>query len=368
MPGGGPSLRTLCSVSKRACDALAPLVRAFYETLNSRTSKTKLDDSAFTIADGAVQHLLSRHLFGHSKFGGIVGEEDCNVNLSETPYSVDDLIVPDEFVPLVDRTAQMIQTLSDDILPCDLYESLTVFVDPIDGTKEFSSGKGEQCSICIGFADERGRAVAGVVYRPLTDPPTYAAGARGEGYFESHLDVADPPATSGLLTSNGRISPFLVSLMEELEWERVPSGGAGNKMLLLLERKGSAYVQDRGVSRWDTCAAQACLEASGGVLIKLTSFLKGEEDEGSSYTYLSSETNLDFEEGVSRLTLYNCRPEVGMKKGDSSRIISDVSEVKPYSNLCGLFALGPEGNMVEHRRVLLAAAKAASAKNEPSYD
>jgi 3'-phosphoadenosine 5'-phosphosulfate (PAPS) 3'-phosphatase len=36
----------------------------------------------------------------------------------------------------------------------------------------------------------------------------------------------------------------------------VPSGGAGNKMMMLLEGKGCVYIQDRGVSRWDTCGAQ----------------------------------------------------------------------------------------------------------------
>ena len=46
------------------------------------------------------------------------------------------------------------------------------------------------------------------------------------------------------------ISPFIVALIKELSFDRVPSGGAGNKMLMLLEGKGAAYIQDRGVSRW----------------------------------------------------------------------------------------------------------------------
>jgi hypothetical protein len=50
----------------------------------------------------------------------------------------------------------------------------------------------------------------------------------------------------GLLTSNGTISLFLRDLMEEMKYQRVPSGGAGNKMLMLLEGKGDIYIQDRG--------------------------------------------------------------------------------------------------------------------------
>ena len=43
------------------------------------------------------------------------------------------------------------------------YEQITVFIDPIDGTQEFSSGKGEQCLVYIGFANKYGKAVAGVI-------------------------------------------------------------------------------------------------------------------------------------------------------------------------------------------------------------
>lgn len=80
---------------------------------------------------------------------------------------------------------------------------------------------------------------------PLTDPKTYAAGAASEGYAEQSLNMQSPANTRGLLTSNGSVSPFLVALMKELNYERVPSGGAGNKMLMLLEGRGSAYIQDR---------------------------------------------------------------------------------------------------------------------------
>jgi fructose-1,6-bisphosphatase/inositol monophosphatase family enzyme len=44
----------------------------------------------------------------------------------------------------------------------------TCFIDPIDGTKEFASKRGQQCSTCIGFADEFGVSIAGIIYRPMT--------------------------------------------------------------------------------------------------------------------------------------------------------------------------------------------------------
>jgi 3'(2'), 5'-bisphosphate nucleotidase len=363
------SLAALCQISKRACDALTPMIVAFYDSINAETSKLKDDKSAFTIADGTVQHLLVDYLFGSNKFRGIVGEEDCAVNLCDNaPFTVDDLTIPEAFVPIVNKARLDIRSLADEIIDCDLYRSLTIFIDPIDGTREFSTGKGEQCSVCIGFADAKGNPVAGVVYRPITDPPTWAAGAKSEGYFCFELDEWATQSTASnacLLTSNGSVSPFLVAFMKEMGYERVPSGGAGNKMLMLLENKGSAYIQDRGVSRWDTCAAQACIEAQGGVLCKLTSFMQGKPE---GYTYLQSENNLDFEEGISNLTMYNCRSSVGMQNGDPTRSATNVMEVKPYSNLCGLFALGRKANTDSNKQAILAAVEAASKVSAPAFD
>eukprot|EP00586_Coscinodiscus_wailesii_P010800 CAMPEP_0172510382 /NCGR_PEP_ID=MMETSP1066-20121228/228024_1 /TAXON_ID=671091 /ORGANISM="Coscinodiscus wailesii, Strain CCMP2513" /LENGTH=390 /DNA_ID=CAMNT_0013289305 /DNA_START=220 /DNA_END=1392 /DNA_ORIENTATION=- len=380
-PSEAASLKVLCQVTKRACDALTPMIISIYNSIqleattkgsSESKSKVKADDSAFTIADGAVQHLLAKEFLGSIGVGSIVGEEECEVNLSRQPFMIDDLVVPDEFVRIIEKARGAIQELAKEISrDAELYKSLTVFIDPIDGTREFVNGKGEQCTVCVGFADRKGRAVAGVVYRPLTDPPTWAAGALSEDYFESVLNndaTTGIKQRKGLLTTNGSVSPFLVALMDELGLDRVPSGGAGNKMLMLLEGKGTAYIQDRGVSRWDTCAAQACIEASGGVLCKLTSFVKGDNEEGfSSYTYLQSDTNLDFEEGMSNLTPYNCKPSLGLKRGDPSRL-AKCDEVKPYSNLCGIFALARAENTNDIRKTILEGITNASKLSPPAYD
>lgn len=254
----GP-LAELCDISRDACAILAEFVVPCYETMNSETSKLKSDKSVFTIADGIVQHLLIEHLYVN-KFFNIVGEEDeSSINITNKPYTVDELVVPDMFVDMIDSVRARIEALAVKIHP-EAYQLLTVFIDPIDGTREFATGKGEQCSICIGFSDQSGIPVAGIVFRPITTPFTYAAGASSEGYFDSVLNEDGPLNPQGLLTSNGSISPFIGHLIEELGYSRVPSGGAGNKMLMLLEGKGGCYIQDRGVSRWYVCCDDNCLK------------------------------------------------------------------------------------------------------------
>ena len=397
MPNG--PLENLCSTSLRACELMTPLIVSIYDELILSSSsssggdgvkKVKKDNSAFTIADGTVQRLLIKSLFSNVKFRDIVGEEDEGegeqnvIDDNHWWYQVQGLTIPKHIQPLVDTTRIQIESLAQDLTMSTnnneaCYEKLTVFIDPIDGTREFSIGKGEQCSICIGFADEHGKAIAGVVYRPLSKPsPTWVAGAKSEGYAASNFEEEEEHSSrGGLLSTNGSISPFVDSLIEEMQIPRIKSGGAGNKMIMLLQQSirianrevapetshGHLYIQDRGVSRWDTCAAEACLEAFGGQLLKLTEFLQEKQD--GYYTYLASKTNLDFLPNTANLTKYNS----DLKDLPSPvQKAQDVCQVKAYSNLCGLVAFGKEFNTKEGRKYLRDAIRKAAAINPPSLD
>lgn len=372
----GP-LGNLILVSKLACDILKPMISMFYSAMNGEISSLKADASVFTIVDGLVQHLLVEHLFSGGKFSAIVGEEECAVNIKSKPFMVDDLIVPDEFSETVQSVVDEIRRLSSQIEACDEYKDITIFIDPIDGTREFSTGLGEQSSVCIGFSDKRGMPIAGLVYRPIPTPATWAAGAISEGLALHNLDVgsSSPASRPGLLTSNGGISKFISSLLEVGGLERVPSGGAGNKMLMLLEGKGAAYIQDRGVSRWDTAGAQAVIEAHGGILCKLTKLCQDSPScQVESYSYLASPTNLDFESGVACLTPYNAADKSLVKRGEEPKAAVDVQTVKPYANLCGLVALAAPSSTetLASRPELLSSwrdkLQAAARENAPSYD
>eukprot|EP00656_Telonema_subtile_P014229 TRINITY_DN17261_c0_g1_i2.p1 TRINITY_DN17261_c0_g1~~TRINITY_DN17261_c0_g1_i2.p1 ORF type:complete len:397 (-),score=109.19 TRINITY_DN17261_c0_g1_i2:128-1318(-) len=327
--------------SQAACTALTPLIRHAYSSISTATSTVKADKSAFTIADGLVQHLLIRHFLRVLPLAAVVGEEDVAVNIDTRPYTVDSMTVPEPMLDLVDSTREEVDRLASalaeellgDSSCADVLEGLTAFIDPIDGTKEFATGLGEQCTVCIGFADQQGKAVAGVVFRPIPEPPSWAGGAASEGLRAGNLQLQEP-ADQGLLCSNGGISGFLKQLMITAEQPAVRAGGAGNKTLLLLEGKASCYIQDRGVSRWDTCAAEAVLEAHGGVLLQLHGLLQ-ESEQRNQYTYLQSESNTDFVPDVAALTPYNSRAPLLEK----AVLGGEHGQFKPYSNLLGLFAV-----------------------------
>lgn len=66
-------------------------------------------------------------------------------------------------------------------------------------------------------------------------------------------------------------------------------GGAGHKVMLLLEGRAHAYIfASRGCKRWDTCAPEAVLHAAGGTLTDLW---------GEKYSY-DANTSYPNEKGV----------------------------------------------------------------------
>lgn len=118
------------------------------------------------------------------------------------------------------------------------------------------------------------------------------------------------------------------------------------------------------MSRWDTCGAQAILEANGGCLAKLSSFIADKRVD--SYKYLLSTGNLDFEPGLAALTPYNSYDKTAGKDKNAPPVRpQEAAAFKPYANLCGLLALNRDGFSSQldeiHQAILKAQAAAAPA-------
>lgn len=368
------SFSRLLEIVKAACDHLAPVVLDIYHRIPTQDSsvKQKADSSEFTLADGLVQDILQTYLFRGgsgadrsdgappSLFKAVVGEEDeSNINLITRPFMIDSLPVPPEFFDRVDELRENVKMLATAIDPV-AYQDCTIFIDPIDGTKEFSTGRGEECTILVGIA-RQGVPVAGLVYRPVSRPQTWAAGCAAEGLFVGELDFRpSEPKWDGILATNGALTAFNSALAEELGFEFVRAGGAGNKLLSVIEGKGSCYISDRGVSRWDTCAPQAVCDAAGGTLAKLDTFIA--EGRLASYTYEKTDVNLDFTPGQVHLSKYNKRPD----ESSSSGLVATAAQLKPYANVCGLMALGPIA--LPKLELFLGACRAANTRAPVEYN
>ncbi|MGH0155063.1 UNVERIFIED_CONTAM: hypothetical protein FKN15_051401 [Acipenser sinensis] len=151
---------------------------------------------------------------------------------------------------------------------------LVVWVDPLDGTKEYTEGLLDHVTVLIGIAYD-GKAIAGVINQPFHNyelGPSASLGRTlwgilGVGSFGFELrEVADGRriVTTTRSHSNQLVTEC-VNAMEPHQVIRV--GGAGNKIIQLIEGKASAYVfASPGCKKWDTCAPEAILHAVGGKL------------------------------------------------------------------------------------------------------
>ncbi|XP_010293696.1 PREDICTED: 3'(2'),5'-bisphosphate nucleotidase 1 isoform X2 [Phaethon lepturus] len=151
-------------------------------------------------------------------------------------------------------------------------EELVIWVDPLDGTKEYTEGLLDHVTVLIGIA-YGGKAIAGVINQPYYN---YEAGADavlgrtiwgvlGIGAFGFQLTEA-PAGKRIIITTRSHSSTLVNDCISALNPDSVIRvGGAGNKIIQLTEGKASAYVfASPGCKKWDTCAPEAILHAVGG--------------------------------------------------------------------------------------------------------
>ena len=155
---------------------------------------------------------------------------------------------------------------------------IVVWVDPLDGTSEFAEGLLlDHVTVLIGISVS-GKAVAGVINQPYYDFKALGMenvtgrtiwGCIGMGVFglkESEKEVPDGRfiVTTTRSHYNKEIEASLKAMNPD---EVLRAGGAGNKVLFVIEGKADAYVfPSSGCKKWDTCAPEAILRAKGGIL------------------------------------------------------------------------------------------------------
>ena len=133
-------------------------------------------------------------------------------------------------------------------------------IDPIDGTKEFTTGSPDFC-VSIGLA-VGGEAVLGVVYAPATDE--LFSGAVGQGVQKN-----------GTAVTASRPDAFRLSV-SDTEYGRelhrhdlpgmFPSGSIALKLARMAAGEADVTFSMSPRSEWDICAGDALLRAAGGEL------------------------------------------------------------------------------------------------------
>lgn len=145
-------------------------------------------------------------------------------------------------------------------------------IDPLDGTKEFIKRNGE-FTVNIALI-ENGRPILGVVHVPVTDV-TYYGTAEGASVLRDGLcqkiTVTKPHASPlRVVGSRSHAGESLQRFLDKVGEHEMVSMGSSLKLCLVAEGKADIYPRLGPTSEWDTAAAQAVVEAAGGLVTDLS--------------------------------------------------------------------------------------------------
>lgn len=163
-------------------------------------------------------------------------------------------------------------------------DDFVVWVDPLDGTSEYTQGFLDHVTVLIGIAIKNS-AVGGIIHQPYFKHPSGELGRTIwglKGLGSSGFEATPAPDDKFIITTTRSHSNSIVqAALDALSpTEVIKVGGAGFKVLQLLEGKAHAYVfASPGCKKWDTCAPEAVLEAHGGTLTDML---------GEHYSYASN--------------------------------------------------------------------------------
>jgi len=143
-------------------------------------------------------------------------------------------------------------------------------IDPLDGTREFVKRNGE-FTVNIALI-EQGHAVLGVVHVPVTG--VSYVGRVGDGAWKLDADGRVSPihvsATRRhpvrVAGSRSHAGDSLKRFLARLGEHEIVSMGSSLKLCLVAEGTADVYPRLGPTSEWDTAAAQAVVEAAGGLV------------------------------------------------------------------------------------------------------
>jgi len=261
----------ILGTSVAAADKAGDVVRAVMKGGNlDVVEKTGADDLQ-TAADRIVNDIIVGSLKKQFPGLAVIGEEGDAQPIEESLY--------------VTETGSY---HLDKAIPAHLtgasVDELTVWVDPLDATKEYTEGHLDHVTVLIGIAFGK-EAVGGVIHQPFYGYKESAEtmgrtfyGVVGAGVGGA-LTVRPPPESGRVIaTSRSHSSAAIKATVAALKpTEVIGVGGAGHKAMLVMEGRAHVYLHPSpGCKKWDTCAPEAVLRAMGGVLTDIR---------GQSYQY-----------------------------------------------------------------------------------
>ena len=154
-----------------------------------------------------------------------------------------------------------------------------ILVDPLDGTREFTSGR-DEFTVNIALIDH-GEPVAGAVYAPALNR-LYVAGAsafradvraaeRVPGWQAMRALTTDAAPYDRLraVASHSHLDSLTRSWLDKRPIAELRSAGSSLKFCMIAEGEADVYPRLAPTMEWDTAAGHAILAAAGGCVVRV---------------------------------------------------------------------------------------------------
>ena len=146
--------------------------------------------------------------------------------------------------------------------------NLTVWVDPLDATQEFTEDLLQYVTVMVCVAYE-GVPLMGVVHQPFLDKTYFAWVHRGSSLPPTDSDK--PSDKLRIIVSRSHAGDVEKVARRTLgdNVEIIHAGGAGYKTLSVLSGAADLYLHVTKIKKWDICAPNALLSAVDGTMTTL---------------------------------------------------------------------------------------------------
>ncbi|MGI9322925.1 MAG: 3'(2'),5'-bisphosphate nucleotidase CysQ [Pseudomonadales bacterium] len=197
----------------------------------------------------------------------------------DSPVTLADLAAHQVILDGLQKLAPDIPILSEESDPVAYQERRSwqryFLVDPLDGTKEFINRNGE-FTVNIALIED-GEATKGVVHAPAKK--LYYVGNKEANLayvfrngYRTTFSAKKPAQTPLTVVASRRhggeaLEACMAALRKEFAQVNTTSLGSSLKLCMVAEGQADLYPRLAPTSEWDTAAAQAVLEAAGGLVV-----------------------------------------------------------------------------------------------------
>ena len=149
-------------------------------------------------------------------------------------------------------------------------EDYVWIIDPLDGTKEFISGRGE-FTVNIALVKDR-KPILGVIYVPVKEELYYSS-EKG-AFFEKdgrvgELKVSEKNNIGNMILVMSRSHAGEKENRVRTAFKEAISAGSSLKGCLVASGKADTYIRFGPVNEWDICAMNAIVNGAGGIMTDL---------------------------------------------------------------------------------------------------